>query len=107
MHFTWNVCQNQYGSDHFPIILIPNSRLPETKNYPRWITNKADWAEFKNKLSLSLDHIPENLDCIIEKFTNTIIEAAQFQEPEDNQNPIIPHGLIRNAAITLKPKIKH
>lgn len=45
--FTWNVLNNPFGSDHFPIVLESVVKLPSLlKRIPRWKLDKADWSRF-------------------------------------------------------------
>ena len=51
LEFTWTVLDNSLYSDHFPILLSPNTYTP-LPNPPRWCFDRADWGTFS-----SLSHI--------------------------------------------------
>ena len=44
--FTWSVLENNYGSDHQPILLTTNSKIP-TQQPLTWNFKRADWNTFK------------------------------------------------------------
>lgn len=77
---TWEVLQHYHGSDHFPIkinfrmILNKNNKLPGC----HWNMKKADWCLYQNLLKINTSQFTEteNIDKIVEDFTNQILDAA-------------------------------
>ena len=43
----WSVCEDQHGSDHFPILIESVQTHGEDHN-PNWKLHKADWDLFNN-----------------------------------------------------------
>lgn len=91
-HLTWSVCNEQYGSDHFPIKLNFNEDNLIVKNYPRWIIDKANWEEFKNKINISTHNLIENIDEAVQNFTTKIIQAATDRIPKTKGLPKPNHA---------------
>ena len=45
LDFNWSVCEDQHGSDHFPIV-IESLQTREEEHNPKWKLNKANWDLF-------------------------------------------------------------
>ena len=45
LDYDWSVCEDQRGSDHFPI-LIESVQTHDEAHNPKWKLNKADWDLF-------------------------------------------------------------
>ena len=45
LDFDWSVCEDQHGSDHFPIV-IESIQTYEEEHNPKWKLNKANWDLF-------------------------------------------------------------
>lgn len=85
---SWEVEEDPLGSDHLPIILkLDDSLLPteDTKDpIPKFCYEKADWSKFESLLrvqNLSFSDI-ETLDEFYERFTSTVIAAANQSIPK-------------------------
>ncbi len=51
LDYTWNVEEDQYGSDHYPLVLNGHFPAPD-KRSPKWQFHKADWTKFQSLRSL-------------------------------------------------------
>ena len=45
LDYDWSVCEDQRGSDHFPI-LIESVQTHDEAHNPKWKLNKANWDLF-------------------------------------------------------------
>lgn len=90
-HMTWEVLDNTYGSDHFPIIL-KWGKTSESIIYPsvKWREKDADWDTYRMVVSNSFFNIPtfSTTDKKIEFLLSTINTAATASMPENK--PFIP-----------------
>ena len=66
LDFSWQVHNDQCGSDHFPIFIDINKSLPKD-NVPRWNIKKADWAQFQLCCSEELN--PCSFNDVDDKFS--------------------------------------
>lgn len=84
-HLNWHVSEDQYSSDHFPLIIsFPNNNTRITKQ-PKWITEKADWTIFQNHIKINKTDITtanNNSDKINNIFTTSILSAAELAIPK-------------------------
>lgn len=87
----WHVLPLLYGSDHFPIIVTNTLKLKYTQptnNTDKWNLDKANWLAYTietEKLSIDLNNV-NNIDSVIEIFTNNIKNIAQNTIGTKNQN---------------------
>lgn len=92
LDYTWSTYEEPCGSDHFPIIINYSNSIQN--HIPRWNTNKANWAEFKELCSLKLT---EHQIQTIEEFTEVLITIAKKciskNSPRKKQTN---HGSIQN-----------
>lgn len=81
-HFTWNVNQDLYNSDHYPVLLsIDDSTCKETPI--RFIFEKADWSKFKRSANVERDPCSfDSVDDATEYVTDIIIGAAKRSIPQ-------------------------
>ena len=89
-NFTWNVTEDLYGSDHFPIIL--SSIKPSSHIRPqKWKLSKANWNKFEILCEQSITHDKfEDCDDSTKLFTSLLIEAAKQSVPQTSTNPKRP-----------------
>ena len=85
--FEWNVLDDPYTSDHFPILISLLAHTP-TPRIPRYKLEKADWDQYKCETS----QIPplsslEDHDDIATFFTNFVITAANKSIPKSSNVP--------------------
>lgn len=86
--FKWNVCDDNYTSDHFPIILTYLNNNNDVPLPPRYNFSKADWDKY-DLYTRSIPPFPFNQDfnelC---DFTTTFISnSADKSIPKLNPNP--------------------
>ena len=78
------------GSNYFGVLFtISKSTYSSSSNLIRFNTRKADWAKFISYLINSLNNMPfllnntnQELDLLVEDFTNRIVEAASNSIPK-------------------------
>ena len=87
LDYNWSVCQDQYGSDHFPIIIESNQSTREDHN-PKWKLNKANWDLFQTLCDESLTNttLSESSDPI-DNFTSSHIDISEKCIPKTSTNP--------------------
>ena len=86
LDYEWSVCEDQHGSDHFPIV-IESIKTSEEDHNPKWKLNKANWDLFHTlcdeflttSLSDSTDHIAD--------FTSSLIDISEKCIPKTSTNP--------------------
>ena len=89
----WQTSDYLYGSDHYPLTIKIAEPIPVINMHnPRYKFYKAEWPKYKENISKKItdfNNFVENFDsitnidinCIIEKFNNIIIEAANDSIP--------------------------
>ena len=87
LDFEWYVCDDQYGSDHFPIVIESINFSPEDHN-PKWKLNKANWEQFYLLCdqSLNIENFNTNTDHIAD-FTSSLIDISNKCIPKTSTNP--------------------
>ena len=87
LNFSWEVEEDQWGSDHFPLILSGHF-APPNERPSRWQFHKADWTKFRVLCDEQLipDFIEANEDPL-QTFTNTLFDIASQCIPKSNPNP--------------------
>ena len=85
--YQWEVLNDTYGSDHFPIIL--KSMSWSQSNYIKTLynTSKANWSLYQEKFTNPQVNF-NNIDSDIANFSNSIHQAAKLSIPE---NKIFPN----------------
>ena len=83
LDFSWNVANDQHGSDHFPVFITTN--IPETGNISRWQLQRADWQKYQTlcQKEVTQEKFLES-DNPIESFTKVIIECAGKSIPKSS-----------------------
>ena len=85
--FEWNVLDDPYTSDHFPILISLLAHTP-TPRIPRYKLEKADWDRYKCETSQIPPLSPlEDHDDIATFFTNFVITAANKSIPKSSNVP--------------------
>ena len=87
LDYNWSVCEDQHGSDHFPIIIESNQSTCEDHN-PKWKLNKANWDLFQTLCDESLTNttLSESSDPI-DNFTSSLIDISEKCIPKTSTNP--------------------
>jgi len=81
MELSWEVGQDLYGSDHFPILIKRN--IPQaTHRNPRFLYKKADWTQFQMLTvpELNVHDLPE-IDDAVSYITDLMITSAKTSIP--------------------------
>ena len=86
--FSFEVHPDLCSSDHFPIVLSDNRKIPLTRTHARWLVQKANWQLFE-KLSFFNQSDDNESDIILklENFNKKIIKAAEIAIPRSKTNP--------------------
>ena len=87
LDYEWSVCEDQHGSDHFPIVFESIKTLEEDHN-PKWKLNKANWDLFHTLRdeSLTTTSLSDSTDCIAD-FTSSLIDISEKCIPKTSTNP--------------------
>ena len=87
LDYDWSVCEDQHGSDHFPIIIESLQHSSEDHN-PKWKLNKADWDLFHSlcEESLTAVSLSDSIDPIA-GFTSSLIDICGKCIPETSTSP--------------------
>ena len=87
LDYNWSVCEDQHGSDHFPIIIESIQNHDEDHN-PKWKLNKANWDLFHILCDESLTNtsLSESSDPIA-TFTSSLISISEKCIPKTSTNP--------------------
>ena len=77
LDYEWSVCEDQHGSDHFPILIESVQTHGEDHN-PKWKLHKADWDLFNNLCNESLTDtsLSDSSDPITD-FTSSLIAISE------------------------------
>jgi len=88
LNFSWNVQDDLYGSDHFPII-IHSYRVVSSGTNSTWKLSKADWDTYSDKSACDL-----KADCIsnagdpVANFTDALCTIANNTIPKSKSKPV-------------------
>ena len=83
----WYVCDDQHGSDHFPVVI--ESINPSTEDHnPKWKLNKANWEQFHLlcEQDLSMDNFNNSSDLVTD-FTSSLMKISDKCIPKTSTNP--------------------
>ena len=87
LDYDWSVCEDQRGSDHFPI-LIESVQTHDEAHNPKWKLNKADWDLFHTLCNESLtDTFLSDSSDPITDFTSSLINISEKCIPKTSTNP--------------------
>lgn len=80
---SWSVLENNYGSDHFPIIvsIINNNTMPSFGS-PSFAMSRVDWSKFQlecSKFANQTHNFGINLDVVYDNLINFIHHALLMQ----------------------------
>ena len=87
LDFDWYVCDDQHGSDHFPVVI--ESINPSTEDHnPKWKLNKANWEQFHLlcEQDLSMDNFNNSSDLVTD-FTSSLMKISDKCIPKTSTNP--------------------
>ena len=86
LDFDWSVCEDQHGSDHFPIVIESIKTFEEDHN-PKWKLNKANWDLFRTLCdeSLTTTSLSDSTDRIAD-FTSSLIDISERCIPKTSTN---------------------
>ena len=82
--FSWSVCEDLCGSDHFPIFISP-VKIPKTCLPPKWNFKTADWTAFSSDCGKQL-----NLQSAVssyENFTDVLLSICDKHIPKTSEKP--------------------
>ena len=87
LDYDWSVCEDQHGSDHFPII-IESLQHPSEDHNPKWKLNKANWDLFNYlcEESLTTVSLSDSIDPIA-GFTSSLIDICDKCIPKTSTSP--------------------
>ena len=76
LDYDWSVCDDEHGSDHFPV-LMESVIWSEDDHNPKWKLNKANWELFHTMCDneLSVEHFSDSSD-IVADFTASLINIS-------------------------------
>ena len=88
--FTWKVCDDLHGSDHFPIQVSEVG--PSVQQHPqRWKLHKANWEQFRVNCEQSIHpNAFEDCENPAELFTSLLYSAAEKSILRTSTNPNKP-----------------
>ena len=87
LDFDWYVCDDQHGSDHFPVVI--EGKNPSTEDHnPKWKLNKANWEQFHLlcEQDLSMDNFNNSSDLVTD-FTSSLMKISDKCIPKTSTNP--------------------
>ena len=87
LDYEWSVCEDQHGSDHFPIV-IESIKTSEEDHNPKWKLKKANWDLFHTLCdeSLTTTSLSDSTDRIAD-FNSSLIEISEKCIPKTSTNP--------------------
>ena len=87
LDYDWSVCDDQHGSDHFPV-LMESVICSDDDHNPKWKLNKANWELFHTMCDneLSVEHFSDSSD-IVADFTASLINISNKCIPKTSTYP--------------------
>ena len=87
LDFDWSVCEDQHGSDHFPIVIERVIASAEDHN-PKWKLNKANWEQFHSLCNnfLDIENFDNSTDLVAD-FTSSLTDISNTCIPKTSTNP--------------------
>ncbi len=87
LDFGWQVLEDLYGSDHYPI-LNQSDQSQQMQYNRRWIFKKADWPIFQHRCNTEITReCFVNVEDPLTKFTNMVCKIASDTIPKTSPNP--------------------
>ena len=86
LDYQWNVCEDQHGSDHFPILISPveNIQIGCPRKY---VFQKADWQTFSIEADLQITQEILDDPSPLNRFTETLLNIADKTIPKTSGKP--------------------
>jgi len=81
--FDWDVKEELFNSDHYPVIVTETNGMNPTKD-GRYILKKADWRMFTALTSVHDHDDDQSIDDCVQAFTELIQNAAQLAIPRSS-----------------------
>ena len=87
LDFDWSVCEDQHGSDHFPIVIGSVSASVEDHN-SKWKLKKANWEQFHSLCNnfLDIENFDNSTDLVAD-FTSSLTDISNRCIPKTSTNP--------------------
>ena len=87
LDFDWSVCEDQHGSDHFPIVIESVNASAEDHN-SKWKLNKANWEQFHSLCNnfLDIENFDNSTDLVAD-FTSSLTDISNRCIPKTSTNP--------------------
>ena len=94
----WEVLDNNWGSDHFPILIDCGVQFPQANPpfTPKWSIKRADWGIFHEECKTNILHpeLDQSIDTIYEIFIDQLSIALnnsipKTKPPLKNKHPVI------------------
>ena len=82
LDFDWSVCEDQHGSDHFPIV-IESIQTPAENHNPKWKLNKAnrDLFHFLCDQTITPSPLSDSVDPVVD-FTSSLSAISEKRIPK-------------------------
>ena len=86
LDFDWSVCEDQHGSDHFPIVIESVNASAEDHN-SKWKLNKANWEQFHSLCNnfLDIENFDNSTDLVAD-FTSSLTDISNTCIPKTSTN---------------------
>ena len=86
LDFDWSVCEDQHGSDHFPIVIESVSASAEDHN-SKWKLKKANWEQFHLLCNnvLDIENFDNSTDLVAD-FTSSLTDISNRCIPKTSTN---------------------
>ena len=82
----WEVIEEVFGSDHYPIIISETTATAEVRE-PRHIVERADWPLFTAVSYMPAATVDEDVDSMLHRFSEGIMRAADVAIPMTSGAP--------------------
>lgn len=84
--FEWNISDDLYSSDHYPIIISINGHYQNLERRPYWNMKRANWENFHCDFKKPLNSFTD-INSMENYIVNTILNAAYKAVPLKQSNP--------------------
>ncbi|KAF4520292.1 hypothetical protein B566_EDAN004351, partial [Ephemera danica] len=82
----WEVADDTFGSDHYPILTTMTDNTYDENRNPKWILEKADWTSFSTEAVLKPIEKTE-IEKSVTEVTSTIIDVSNSYIPKTSSKP--------------------
>uniref|UniRef100_T1I8R4 Endo/exonuclease/phosphatase domain-containing protein n=1 Tax=Rhodnius prolixus TaxID=13249 RepID=T1I8R4_RHOPR len=86
----WNVLEDSYGSDHFPICIHMENGIQAQERPKRWRIKQANWELYAERSSLKEQELQGNIEELSQLINQKILLAAKAAIPETK---VVPHRI--------------